>query len=96
MVIPNAIRVYMNNGHDILFGSFIERDPCYNMLAASIEAEKHYSLIKAEADDRTACDDTATQKLSALQSLLTGLPPVSLKASPHLMRMGKTIKMIKM
>ena len=68
VVIPNAIRVYMNNGHDILFGSFIERDPCYNMLAASIEAEKHYSLIKAEADDRTACIDTATQKLSALQS----------------------------
>ena len=56
MVIPNAIRIYMNNGHDILFGSFIERDPCYNMLATSIEAEKHYSLIKAEVLHRTACD----------------------------------------
>ena len=48
VVIPNAIRVYLSSGEEILFSSFIDRDPCYSLLDSSIQAEKHYAKIVAE------------------------------------------------
>ncbi len=75
VVIPNAIRLYMNNGHELLFGSYIDRDPCYDLLTASIEAEKHYSLIKAEGVSRAASMEAVTQELSALRHTASAALP---------------------
>ena len=80
VVIPNAIRVYMINGEEILFGSYIDRDPCYDLLSASIEAEKHYSLIKAEGQSHATNMEGVTAELSILRSSAAVASP-SLSAS---------------
>ena len=49
VVIPNAIRVYMINGEEILFGSYIDRDPCYDLLSASIE-ERNITVSSRQRD----------------------------------------------
>ena len=48
LVIPNAVRIYMINGEEHFFGSFIERDHCVKLLRMSVEVEKHYSKVRDE------------------------------------------------
>ena len=68
VVIPNAIRLYLTAGPEILFGSFIDRDPCFDLLTASIAAEKHYSKIMAEETERASSMEAVTEELMLLRS----------------------------
>ena len=56
MVVPNAIRIHMLSGVEHFFASFVERDPCFKRLNASIDAEKQFDGVRVAETLRKASD----------------------------------------
>ncbi len=59
-IIPNAIRIFMLNGDEHFFGSFIDRDQCFNLLQHHVELEKRFVALRAEDSLRKASSKQET------------------------------------